>query len=618
MRLIAFILLILCLNSAYAQVYTSSIRIVGVDKNGRGIVGNLTVEIQPGKGRILVDTSPLQGLYTQSSERVAVKVASEITKFNFSSYDVIYSISTPGATNVEGPSAGAAMTIATIAAIQNKTISESFSITGTIEEDHSIGKVGEIFAKAKAAADSGISLFLIPSGQAQQIQYVRKVRTPSPGWRIETVEPVRINIINYAKENWGMNVYEVSTIEEALKYAFGEVKPASAKPSLQIPEEALSFSSPLKKYEEFDYFARSALSVAQTNYNKAKTKLDKASLPDDVKADLEILLKKSKDMLDEGNKLLRQGFKYSAGNNGFKSSIYSQTIIDLIDYYSASPASRDLVIESKINEAESDLLGTKQQVIEKALSGICTQEEFEWSVFALQRLSYAENRLSKVSFEDVDSAFFDINVAREWMRISRELVSKASSQSNNTCQAVFEVDARKVIDEAENKISLLKTLGKDASGAESYLEAAKLEYDKGWFITALYDATIAKARAEAVDKFDGKDIEAIYDEFNSTSFTPNSLISTIFYEHSIYTLHTAIKRGSKSDALDAVQIFYSSKETDRLYSYVNNRLQPGKGLDISQVLIVFLSASLIACLIYIAILKNRMKKREERVKRRKR
>jgi predicted S18 family serine protease len=606
----------LSVSVAYAEFYTSSIKIVGVDKEGRGVIGYLTVEIQPGKGRILVDTSPLQGIYTQNSERAAVKVASEITKFNFSSYDVIYSIATPGATNVDGPSAGAAMTIATIAAIQNKTISQSFSMTGTVEEDHSVGKVGEIFAKTKAAADSGISLFLIPSGQAYQIQYVRKVRTPSPGWRIETVEPVKINVIDYAKENFGMNVYEVSTIEEALKYAFEEVKPNNVSKETQLPEITLSFKSPVKSYEEFDYFANSALSAAQSNYNKAKSKLAKSSLPDDARYELELLLKKSKDMLDEGNQLLKQGYKYSAGNNGFKSSIYSQTIIDLINYYSASEASKNLVIDSKIKEAENDFLKTKQYVERKALGGICIKDDFEWSVFALQRLSYAENRLRKVSFDEVESAFFDINVAREWLRISREFADKINVGSNQTCQADFEYQARKTMDDAENKINLLKSLGKDTTGASSYLEAAELEYSKGWFIVAFYDATIAKSRANAVERFDGKDVETIYQEFNSTNFTPNSLISTIFYEHSIYTLHTAIKSGSKYDASDAVQIFYSSMDTNKIYQYINNELESESKMGVNQILIILLSAALIVCLIYIAFLKSKMKmiKKRKRIK----
>jgi len=67
--------------------YESFINVVGVDNHGQGIMGNVTVEIQPGKGRVLVDTTPLQGIYTQDSERIAVKVASDTTGFDFSNYD---------------------------------------------------------------------------------------------------------------------------------------------------------------------------------------------------------------------------------------------------------------------------------------------------------------------------------------------------------------------------------------------------------------------------------------------------------------------------------------------------------------------------------------------------
>ncbi|MBU5688153.1 MAG: S16 family serine protease [Candidatus Aenigmatarchaeota archaeon] len=615
MKYFTVIIFLLFLNTVYAQVYSSTIKIIGVDKDGRGIIGNLTVEIQPGKGRILVDTTPLQGLYTQDSERTAVKVASEITKFDFSKYDVIYSISTPGATNVEGPSAGAAMAIATIAAIKNKTISQSFSITGTVESDHSIGKVGEIFAKAKAAADSGVSLFLIPQGQAEQIQYIRKVRTPSPGWRIETIEPVRINVINYAKENWGMNVYEVSTIEEALKYAFEDIKPIQSKTNIEFPSINVSFKSPIKKYEEFDYFAKSALTRAKINYDKAFNKLYSASLTDDVRYNLDTLLKQAKSLLDQGNDLLKQGYKYSAGNNGFKSSIYSKTIIDLINYYSASDSNKKLVIDNKIKEIESELEKTKDYVEKKAMDNLCAKDDFEWSVFALQRLNYAENRLSKITFDDVGNAFFDMNVASEWIKISKEFADKIDQQSNHTCLSIFETDARKAIDEAENKINLIKTLGKDTIGADSYLEAAKLEYSKGQYIVAYFDAVIAKSRADASEKFDGKDLETIYEEFNKTNFTPNSLISTIFYEHSIYTLQEAIKKDSKYDALDAIQILYSSIETEKAYSYVNNKLyEKGKNIDINQIVIILLLLSLFASLFYIAILKTKMKKKT-RIKR---
>ncbi|MEM5799343.1 MAG: S16 family serine protease [Candidatus Aenigmatarchaeota archaeon] len=610
-NIITIITILILFSNVSAQTYTSTIKIIGVDKEGRGVEGNVTVEIQPGKGRILIDTNPIQGIYTQDSEKKALKVAGDITKFDFSQYDVIFSIYTPFVTSVEGPSAGAAMTIAIIAAIKNKNVSQSFSITGTIEEDHSIGQVGEIFAKTKTAAESGVSVFLIPRGQAEQIQYVRKVRTPSPGWRIETIEPVKINIIQYAKENWGVNVYEVSTIEEALKYAFGEIPTNNKKTFKEIPQLNFSFKSPLKNYEDFDYFAKSALKRAQTNYSKAKEKLNSAKLPDEINYSLTSLLRQAKELLDEGNEIYKNGYKYSAGNNGFKSSIYSLTIIDLINYYSASEANRKIVIDNKINDAMAELESTKKIVEENGINSVCNKDNFEWAVFALQRLNYAENRLSKITFDDPSTVFFDINVAKEWMKISQEMSSKMNKNFNQTCLIVFEADARKTIDDAENKINLLKTLSKDTTGAESYLEAAKLEYKKGQYIIALFDASIAKSRAQALEKFDGKQIEEIYQEFNKTDYIPTNLISTIFYEHAIFTMHNAIKTSSEYNALDAIQILYSSKETEKVYNYVNGKLNSTKEkIDLNQILIIILTVYLVTSLVYIAILKNKIKNKK--------
>ncbi|MEM0473584.1 MAG: S16 family serine protease, partial [Candidatus Aenigmatarchaeota archaeon] len=408
MKKILFIsILLFLLPIAYSQEYTATIKIIGVRSDGTGVDGNLTVEIQPGKGRILVDTYPLQGIYTQNSERVAVKVASDITKFDFSKYDVIYSISTTGVTNVDGPSAGAAMAVATIAAVQQKQISPSFSITGTIEEDHSIGKVGELFTKARTAANSGVSLFLIPEGQSIQIQYTRKVRTPAPGWRIETIEPYSVDIKNYAKENWGMEVVEVSTIDEALKYAFQEIQPRKGTINYTLPEFSLQFKSPLEKYNDFDSFAKNAIQRGKANYMRAQSKLTSANMPDSIKQDLNYMIIHAKEMIDEADSLLKQGYKYSAGNNGFKASIYSQTVIDLINYYSASENNRELVIDNKISQVNAEIASVKSYAYQKAKGSICDENQIDWVVISIQRITYAENRMSDIDKQDVFNAFFD-------------------------------------------------------------------------------------------------------------------------------------------------------------------------------------------------------------------
>jgi uncharacterized protein len=153
---------------------------------------------------------------TQYSIQIAKKVAENITKINVSSVDLIYAIET-NASLIEGPSAGAALTVATIAALENKTINQSVMITGTINPDGSIGEVGAVAEKAKASKDVGATLFLVPKGQGTEINY-------KPVQKCEKIGPITYCTVTYTTEkidiskSIGIEVKEVSTIEEALKY----------------------------------------------------------------------------------------------------------------------------------------------------------------------------------------------------------------------------------------------------------------------------------------------------------------------------------------------------------------------------------------------------------------
>lgn len=195
----------------------AEIKVPAVDNEGRGVVTNLIVEAIPGNGKVLVNINNLLfWIDTQYSIRVAEKVAENFTKINLSNIDLSYTIET-NASVIEGQSAGAAITIATIAALQNKTLNRSVMITGTINPDGTIGEVGGIVAKAKAAKDVNVTLFLVPSGQGVQTNY-------KPVQKCEKIGPITYCTIEYTEERIditkeaGIEVREVSTIQEALKY----------------------------------------------------------------------------------------------------------------------------------------------------------------------------------------------------------------------------------------------------------------------------------------------------------------------------------------------------------------------------------------------------------------
>ncbi|MCS7123435.1 MAG: S16 family serine protease [Candidatus Aenigmarchaeota archaeon] len=193
------------------------IYVPAVNRMGEGVITKVRVQAIPGTGRVLVNIHNL--LYwtdTQNSIQIARKVAEKFTGINVSNIDLIYEIETENITIVGGPSGGAALTIATIAALKNVTLRKDLTITGTIEEDGSIGRVGGIKEKSEAAKKFGLKAILVPIGESEITHYV-------PVRRCEKIGFVEFCIIEYKAEKQKIEekdfeVIEVSNIEEAWKY----------------------------------------------------------------------------------------------------------------------------------------------------------------------------------------------------------------------------------------------------------------------------------------------------------------------------------------------------------------------------------------------------------------
>lgn len=147
----------------------SNYAVIGVNSEGMGSVIPLEVIIKSGNGSLFLDVSNvLFDESLQSSAQTAVKVAGEITKINPEEKDILISIhasTTREKSEIGGGSGGAAMTVAIIAAIEGRNISKDVLITGTIEDYHTIGKVGAVREKGIAAKDWGAKRFIVPIGQ---------------------------------------------------------------------------------------------------------------------------------------------------------------------------------------------------------------------------------------------------------------------------------------------------------------------------------------------------------------------------------------------------------------------------------------------------------------------
>lgn len=183
-----------------------------------GALINISVEIQPGKGRVLVQTTPLMGVVFQDAANTAVFVAEDETGRQLSSSDIIFSINAedkiPG---VDGPSAGALMTLLTISAIENSTLNDSITLTGTIDNEGNIGEIGGVLEKAKAAEAGGKTLFLLPRGNSEFVIYKISTRKIG-GFEVAQRVPETVDAKKYIEDNVGIDVEYVDTIQDVLKY----------------------------------------------------------------------------------------------------------------------------------------------------------------------------------------------------------------------------------------------------------------------------------------------------------------------------------------------------------------------------------------------------------------
>ncbi len=184
-----------------------------------GALIDVSVEVRPGKGRVLVQTTPLMGVVFQDAANTAVFVAQGQTNMSLTGTDTIFSImADEPIPAVDGPSAGALMTLLTISALENSTLDDSVTLTGTIDSEGSVGPISGVIEKAEAAKAGGKTLILLPRENDQLVSYTYVQRGAGPFTIIER-KPEFIDTEEYIEENVGIDVEFVDTIEDVVEYA---------------------------------------------------------------------------------------------------------------------------------------------------------------------------------------------------------------------------------------------------------------------------------------------------------------------------------------------------------------------------------------------------------------
>lgn len=227
----------------YREVRTLEMMAPAITSTGQGTLSRITLAVAyPGYGRVFFSALPYSEVETQGAARIAAYLSSLITNKSFSSYDY-YVMMESTIPLIGGPSAGALITVGLTALLLNLEIRSNVTMTGMINPDGSIGKVGGLKEKIEAAAQAGFKVFLIPAGQRIYRFSVIEEQHIGP-FIIRRVTEREIDLYMYG-ESLGIRVIEVSNIKKALEYFIGidvgRESHVSGQESYELPRKLSAF-----------------------------------------------------------------------------------------------------------------------------------------------------------------------------------------------------------------------------------------------------------------------------------------------------------------------------------------------------------------------------------------
>ena len=203
-------------NSNYGGFLSSAkIKVPVMNGTKSAQLVNASIFLMPGTGRVLIDISDayVDEYKAQPMIKDAVAAAEKVTGMSLDEYDIVISFD-GGGEAIKGDSMGAAVACGIAAAAMKKDIVSSVAITGAVRRDGRIISAGKILDKANALKDDGIDTFLVPIGNAIEVNYTeKKVCVDDSGCR-GVVEKEEIDVASEA----GINVIEVANLEDALVY----------------------------------------------------------------------------------------------------------------------------------------------------------------------------------------------------------------------------------------------------------------------------------------------------------------------------------------------------------------------------------------------------------------
>lgn len=441
---------------------------VGQTKNGYfGVITQINVTIMDGSGHVYFAASPLTQIDMQGSAKLAVDVACALTGKDESKYDFLFYVKSDSPI-VGGPSAGATMTVAAIALLENISLNNSIAMTGMINPDGSIGPVGGILEKGEAVAKAGKKLFLIPKGQ--MVEYETEYRQEG-GWIISQQVPVNVSQKLY--DEYGLVVKEVEDINQAFYYFTGY---------------KFNESKSSKPITTFDYrnammpLALNLSADSNESYQKAKEMYDNANIPIgswlfSPRGQIGNYLNDAKKYLRDGNTALSNGFYYYSISKSFQSMINSRFVRYACMFYK-NGSIYDGIYNNATNYVNNAYYFAKELKINGLISLQCVGAAQSRAIEAVNLLNNSLSEWHSYMRYGNDAkalqALYDMAYSMEraktvfwWVNLSKKFDD--NYKINNTL--VNEL-ARKYYDYAKQIFAYAQTLVRETGSQQNYINNA--------------------------------------------------------------------------------------------------------------------------------------------------
>ena len=454
-----------------------------------GTSATLDLDIQPGKNRVFLETFPLTQVTTQVSMRFAQQIACDQIDIDCSDYDFFYTIkSLPGV--VGGPSAGASAAVLTAALLLDQEMKKDTAITGTINSGGTIGSVGGVKGKIKAASENGIKQVLIPRGTRMnaedEVEVVDMEKSSKDNETNTTADKTnktveinqsnKLDLVEYGK-NLSVNVTEVATLAEALEIFTGyKIKEPSGEfvidPNYKATMKAVAVDLCSRNKNITEQLAKQREELKQNSSEKEIKALNYSN--------------KSTESFDVGE-------YYSAASYCFRSSVSLKQII----FKHANFTDEEIENKAKILEDEIDVFDKK---INKTKMDTITALQTLMAV--KERLQEASDAVKEALESDNKNKSMDLFAYAEERLYSAKTWSKFLNGDKNEFeldQTHLKITCQRKINEAEERYNYIRFVLPNLNIApRKDIDQAYDDLNNDQYVNCLYQAIKIKSEIDVV------------------------------------------------------------------------------------------------------------------------